>query len=97
MLSSESTSSSLSHCSNSEFPSSKGTFTKFSRNMSVNSLMVVSKNDSDSSCSVTRGEISSNGSIDYSLEDPAFIASYIPAAFRPFMITDEPFSDVISL
>ena len=59
--------------------------------------MVVGKNDSDSSCSVTRGEISSNGSIDYSPEDPTFIASYTTAAFRPFMITDEPFSDVISL
>ena len=59
--------------------------------------MVAGKNDSDSSCSMTRGEISSNGSIDCSLEDSAFIASYIPAAFQPFMITVEPFSDVILL
>ena len=49
--------------------------------------MAAGKNDSDSSCSMTRGEISSNGSIDYSPEDSAFIASYIPAAFQPFMIT----------
>ena len=54
-------------------------------------------NDSDSSHSVTRGEISSNGSIGCSPEDPAFIVSYIPAVFQAFMITDEPFSDVISL
>ena len=38
--------------------------------------MVASKSDSNSSCSVTRGEISSNGSIECSPEDPAFIASY---------------------
>ena len=59
--------------------------------------MVASKNDYDSSCSVARGEISSNGLIDCSPEDPAFIALYIPAAFQPFMITDEPFSDVVTL
>ena len=70
MLRSESTSSSLSLCSHSEFSSSKGTFTKFSRNSSVNWSMVAGKNDSDSSCSVTRGEISSNGSIDCCPEDP---------------------------
>ena len=60
-------------------------------------MVTADKNDSDSSCSVTRGEISLNGSIDCSPEDPAFIASYIPAAFQPFMIADGPFSDVISL
>ena len=54
--------------------------------------MVAGKNDSDSSCSVTRGEVSSNGSIDCSPEETAFVAS-----FQPFMITDKPFSDVISL
>ena len=59
--------------------------------------MVAGKNDFDSSCSVTRGEISLHGSIDFSPEDPAFIASYIPAVFQRFIITDEPFSDVISL
>ena len=59
--------------------------------------MVAGKNDSDSSCLVTRGEISSNGSIDCSPEDPVFIASDIPAAFQQFMITEESFSDVISL
>ena len=59
--------------------------------------MVAGNNDSDSSCLVTRGKISSNESIDCSLEDPAFIATYIPAAFQLFMITDEPFSDVILL
>ena len=59
--------------------------------------MVAGKNDSDSSCSVTKGEISSNGLIDFSPEDPAFIASYIPAAFQPVMIMNEPFSDVILL
>ena len=97
MLRSESTSSSLSLCSHSEFSLSKGTFTKFSSNSSVSWSMVAGKSDSDSSCLVARGEISSNGSIDCSLEDQAFIASYIPAAFQPFMITDEPFYDVISL
>ena len=59
--------------------------------------MVAGKNDSDSSCSVTRGDIASNGSIACSPEDPAFLASYIPAAFQPFMITDEPFFNIISL
>ena len=55
--------------------------------------MVAGKNDSDLSRSVTRGEISSNGLIGCSPEDPSFTASYIPAAFQSFMITDEPFSD----
>ena len=96
MLGSESTSSSLSLNSHSEF-SSECTFTKFSRNSSVNWLMVAGKSDSDSSCLVTRGEISSNLSIDFSPEDPVFIASFTPAAFQPFMIKDEPFSDVILL
>ena len=97
MLRSESTSSSLSLCYHSEFSSSKGTLTNFSHNSSVNWSMVAWKNDSDLSCSVTRGEISSNGLMDCSLEDPVFIVSYIPATFEPFMITNEPFSDVISL
>ena len=59
--------------------------------------MVAGKDDYDSSCSVRRAEISSNGSVDCSPKEPTFIASYIPAAFQSFMITDEPFSDVISL
>ena len=63
MLRPESTSSSLSLCSHSEF------------------LMVAGKNDSDSSCSVTKGEISSIRSIDCSPEDPALIVSYIIATF----------------
>ena len=95
MLLSESTSSSLSLYSHSEFSSSKGTFIKFSRNSSVNRSMVACKNDSDSSCSVTRGEISSNESTDCSPEDPALIALYIPAAFQAFTITDAPLSGVI--
>ena len=97
MLRSESTSSSLSLCYHSEFSSSKGTLTNFSRNSSVNWSMVAWKNDSDLSCLVRRGEISSNGLMDCRLEDPVFIVSYIPATFQPFMITDEPFFDVISL